>query len=174
VSFGLDGQEQWRVSQPLREIKASAGGQALMGVGRAPGSRIVHLDPASGAVIGEHTLPTPSWAIGLSADGRFSFAATKTQVFVYLEGTLLYAHAVPHESFASADINDGGEIVVGGKVAGGQTQLYLAGSVADTPWARQGQIDQQAYRPLVRFRPGGRNFVSVENGHLDSFVGEKN
>ena len=173
VSRGLDGAELWRTDAPLRETKASKNGNSLMGVRRGPGSHIVHIDQSTGALAGEHSLPTPVWAFGFSPSGDYSYAATKTHVYVYLDGTLLRTHQVPHEPLTTADVSDTGAIVVGGKSAG-VTQIYLADALADTPWKGTGTADAQAYRPYVRFRPGSLEFVSIEHGSLDSYTVQKN
>jgi hypothetical protein len=170
VAVSATGTQLWRVPVPLRQIKASANGQAVVGVRRRLGSTVVHINPATGAVVGEFVLPAPLWEIEVAPGGRFTLAATQTELFLFDAGQMVRRLALPMATFAKADVNDAGEVVVGGKSAGGATVVHLTGPAGTATFTETGSVDAQAYRPFVLFRPGRADFVVIRKEGLSSYT----
>jgi hypothetical protein len=170
VALSATGTELWRAPVPVRQLKASQNGQAVMGVRRRLGSTIVHINPATGAVIGEFVLPAPLWEIEVAPGGRFTLAATQAELFLFDAGQMVRRLPLPMTTFAKADVNDAGEVVAGGKTAAGATAVFLAGPAGTVAFTETGTVDAQAYRPYVVFRPGEADFVVIRKEGLSSYT----
>jgi hypothetical protein len=168
VAKNLSGAQLWASATPVRELRLSGDGSRLIGV-RKKGNVVVNLDAASGAIISEYTLPAPLWELGASRTGKRTFAATQTELFVFKDGVFERRIKPPMAFFASAEVNDLGELVIGGKQANYETRLFVRGPAGTDPWQATGGVDDQGYRPFLFFQPDSNGFFAVRKGGAASF-----
>jgi hypothetical protein len=163
------GSESWRVSTPVRELVASENGNVLFGVRRVTGSKVIQINPTNGAVLFEHVLPAPIWQLDVSPSGAYALAATKNKIYVYQNAQLVRTLSPAIATFATADVNDRGEVLVGGKTAAGVAVVQLIGPAGTQGWSELRDVDPQAYRPFVRFSPSSADFAVIRFGTLDFY-----
>jgi hypothetical protein len=169
VGRTFSGVESFRVGVPVRQLVAAESGNALWGVRRTTGSKVVRIDPANGAILFEHSLPEPIWALDVSPSGAYALAATKKTLYLYQGSQLLRTLSPGLVTFATADVNDRGEVLVGGKAASGATVVQLLGPVGTQSWSEAGSADSQAYRPFVRFSPTSADFAVIRVSSVDFY-----
>lgn len=169
VGRSFTGSENWRVSTPVRELMASENGNVLFGVRRVTGSKVIQINPANGAVLFEHVLPEPIWQLDVSPSGAYAIAATKKTIYVYQNAQLVRTISPAIATFATADVNDRGEVLVGGKTAAGVAVVQLIGPAGTQGWSELRDVDPQAYRPFVRFSPSSADFAVIRFGTLDFY-----
>lgn len=169
VARTFSGSESWRVSTPVKQLVAAENGSALFGVRRTTGSKVIQINPTNGAVLFEHVLPQPIWQLDVSPSGAYAIAATQKTIYLYQNAQLVRTLLPAIETFTTADVNDRGEVLVGGKTAAGVTVVQLLGPVGTQSWSEQRDVDQQAYRPFVRFSPLSADFAVIRAGTLDFY-----
>ena len=171
VATNHAGAVQWRKPVPLRDFIVAANGRTLVGVRDRTGSTLVHVDIQTGATTGEFDLPAPAWDLAASPSGVHTLAAVRNGVLQFANGAFVRRLKPGIAYFASADINDAGEIVLGAKLAGSQTQVMVIG-----PFGTQaaqlsgGAADDQGFRPFVLFAKGSPpGFFAVRKGGIASY-----
>jgi hypothetical protein len=155
----------------LRQFAVSSAGARLIGVRDERGSaKVVHVDLAAGTLTNGPSLPSPAYALGVAPGGRYSFAATRTRLYVFDGNTLARELTLPFTDFASADVNDQGEVIAGGATAS-NTVLFLSGSFGTQSFtSSSGASDNVALRPYVRFEKGRADFLAVRKEGLSRYT----
>lgn len=169
VARSFSGSENWRVSTPVRELVAADNGSVLFGVRRVVGSKVIQINPANGAVLFEHVLPEPIWQLDVSPSGAYAIAATKKTIYVYQNAQLVRTLSPAITTFSTADVNDRGEVLVGGKNAAGVAVVQLIGPAGTQGWSELRDVDPGAYRPFVRFSPTSADFAVIRFGTVDFY-----
>jgi len=164
------GVELWRKPIALRQLAASANGKLLVGLLDQPGSTVVHVSLADGSIVSTLTLGAPAYDIVAANSGEYTLAGTKQEVFVFRNGLLDRRVPVPARYFATADVNDQGEVVVGGIANDGRAVIFLNGRSGSLSSTTTLTTETHAYRPWVRFYPNGSNFGAVTNSALVSYA----
>ncbi len=166
------GAPAWSAPLALRDMVVATNGTALLGVRAEKGSsKVVRVNVANGAVTELGSLSEATWQLAIAPSGQYGVAATRHKLYVYKEGSLVRELALPTHYFASADINDQGEIVVGGATASGNTVLMVAGAAGTRPWVdATGLVDQVAARPYVKFQAGQPHFIAVRKEGLSRYT----
>ena len=165
------GTQVFAVPLALRQFAVSSAGTRLIGVRDERGTaKLVHVDLTTGSVTNGPSLPSAVYALGVAAGGRYSFAATRTGLSVFDGTTLARQITLPFTDFASADVNDNGEVVAGGATAN-NTVLSLSGSFGtQTFTSSSGASDKIAFRPYVRFEKGKADFIAVRKEGLSRYT----
>lgn len=172
VEYG--GAERWRIPRPLIEIALSHNGETLIGTYSEGGPRVVHVDVSDGSVTAPVELPSAPFALDVSPSGEYSLVALKNQVFFFQNGTQKRVLDLPMEYFTSSDMNDEGEMLIGGSNASGETLVQLVGESGTGSWLEEpGSVDRGAYRPHVRFRPSSSDFIVVRRSGVASYNTKK-
>lgn len=170
VCVSLSGVQRWRVPRPLIRMALSENGQTLVGAYANNGPKFVHISMTTGAVSAPVALPSAPYSLDVSPSGAFASVALKNRVLIFQNGAQKRGIDLPFAHFASSDLSDKGELLVGGADSAGRTLLQLIGDTGTGFWLEEpGPIDQGAYRPHVRFRPGGNDFVVVRASGLSSY-----
>ncbi|MEP7051031.1 MAG: hypothetical protein ABJB12_11790 [Pseudomonadota bacterium] len=172
ISLTHTGTVSWRIPLALRDLSVAFGGSALIGVRAQNGSsQIVRVNLANGSVTDLASLPTALWSLGIAPAGKYSIAATRIELSLFNDGALVRKQTLPMSYFASADVNDAGEVVVGGADAAGKTVLMVLGGPGTQSWVdATGVKDNIALRPYVRFKPGSADFVAVRKEGLSRYT----
>jgi len=171
VATDHTGVVKWRLPAPLRDFIIAANGRTLVGVRARSGSALVHVDIQTGAITGEYEVPAPVWDLAASPSGVHTLAAVRNGVLQFSNGAFVRRHKPGIAYFASADINDAGEIILGAKLAGAQTQVMVIGPFGTTPATLSaGAADDQGFRPFVLFAKGSPpGFFAVRKGGIASY-----
>lgn len=171
VAVDLAGHELWRKPFQLLDFAISEASAKLIGAYADGGPRVVHIDLPTGTTTSPFTPTSAPWAVEIAPDGEHSLLATKGRVATFRGGQLERDFALPFSAFASADIRDSGEVLIGGAGAGDQTFLLLLGpSVGMGQWlSPPGAPDVAAFRPFVEFSPRTPDFVAVQKAGLTRY-----
>lgn len=172
VALSHSGSEVFRIPLPLRQLAIASGGSTLIGVRAERGtSKVVHVDLSNAAVTESATLDRAIWSLAVAPGGAYSIAATKTRLYLFKNGVLEREMGLPMATFASADVNDKGEVIVGGATAANNTVLMVAGPAGTKAWVDStGAEDDIALRPYVRFEKGKVDFIAVRKEGLSRFT----
>jgi hypothetical protein len=171
VKTTASGVQLWRKPLRLRQLATSANGNLLVGLLDQPGtSTVVHVSLADGSVISQQALGAPAYDIVAARGGQYTLAATAREVFVFRNGSLHRRVSIPARYFATGDVNDQGEVVVGAIANDGRAVLFVNGAAGSTSSTTTLTAESHAYRPWVRFYPTGSNFGAVTNSALVSYA----
>jgi hypothetical protein len=175
VAVDFAGTELWRKDFQLLDFSMAATGTRVIGAYDAAPPRVVHIDVTSGSMSPEHEVQGAPWAVEISPDGSRSLVALKGEVHVFEDGEFQRRAILPMSTFATADILDTGEIVVGGADGQDNTFLLLLGPEPGMGiWlSDSGPRDPNARRPYVKFQEGSANFIAVEKDGLSSYHVER-
>jgi hypothetical protein len=170
VCLALDGTELWRLPMALRDFEVGLSGDRLIGVRTSGGSVVTHVHLTTGAVAGDVPLPHALWQLSVATGGRYSAAATKTDLFLFDEGMLVRQVPTGLAYVTFSDVNHQGLLVFGGAQASGETLLGMLDSTGGLAWSLPGASDQRGYRPYVAFKPGSSDFVAVRLEGLTTYT----
>lgn len=171
VCVTFDGTELWRSTFDLLDFQIAEAAPQLIGAYSDNGPQLVHIDLPTGSVIGPVALGSAPWAVEISPDGSKSLVAEKGRISVFVAGAPQRQIVLPMERFASADILNSGEIVVGGATPSKQSQLLLMGPEPGmgTWLSIPGPVDRGAFRPFVEFQGDSTDFIAVRKDGLVGF-----
>jgi hypothetical protein len=170
VKATLGGIETWRIPLALRHFEVSADGRRLIGVRVKPGSRIVHVDLATATVSADQALSSPASSVVAAPGGRFTLATSHGDLYLFSDGALVRRVPLAMSFFSFADLNDTGEVVVGGARADQTSKLLFLGADGTQGFTLAGGTDDRAYRPFVGFRAGTGHFFAVRKEGLTSYT----
>ncbi len=169
VRMSRDGSVVWTVPVALRQLILSDDGSTLMGMRNQPGSHVVHVDMASGAVLGEEDLAHPMRELHFSPNGARSVAATKTTTVSFASGMVTDRRTLPIAQLTSAAISDAGDVVVGGIDSAGTAVIRCDGPAGAIGWSVQLEPDDRAYRPYVTMARTAGGFYAITREALFSY-----
>lgn len=167
----FDGTELWRKTFDLLDFQIAEGAPKLIGAYSDNGPQLVHIDLPTGGVSGPVALGSPPWAVEISPNGSKSLVAEKGRITAFVGGMQQRQIILPMERFATADILNSGEMVVGGTTSSKQSQLLLLGPEPGMGnWLSiPGPVDRGAFRPFVEFQGDSTDFIAVRKDGLVSF-----
>jgi len=154
----LDGSELWSLEIEVQKLESAADRTIL--VPRYVPGRVIHL--LGSRQTSETRVDGLVWNLAVARGGRFSAATTQTALYVFENGDLRAEVRLPVAYANSLDVSDRGEALVGGQGAEGQGQVFLYDGRGAALWREEVAVDRDAYRPGVRFAPGGDGFVVLE------------
>jgi hypothetical protein len=165
VARALDGKELW--SAKLQVHKFESAGERTILVRRYVPGEVIHLD--KGQRVAEAKVEGVVWNLAISPDGRSSAATTRTILYLFRDGRQTGMARLPVSYANSLDVSDRGEALVGGQDPRAKGRILLYRSNGTPLWQGEGATDRGAYRPGVRFAPGGDRFLVLEERGLSSF-----
>jgi hypothetical protein len=165
VARRLDGTELWNANVDVQKLESAADLTILVPrftagqVTHFQGPRQISSTPVDGVV----------WNLAVAPGGRFSAATTKTALYVFQEGALAAEVRLPVAFANTLDVSDRGEVLVGGQGPRGEGSVLLYHWQGHLLWSEQVAIDRSAYRPDVRFAPGGDRFLVLERRGITAY-----
>lgn len=165
VARAFDGQELWSAKLPVHKFEAS-GDRAIVVRRYVPGE-VLHLD--RGQRLATAKVEGVVWNLAISPDGRFSAATTQTQLYVFRDGQPTATLRLPLAYANALDVSNRGEALVGGQGAKGEAMVLLYDAQGTLLWRGEAGQDRAAYRPGVRFAPGGERFLVIEQRGVSAY-----
>lgn len=159
----------WNAAIPLRQLLISDDGQTLVGMKNQAGSTVVHVDLATGTIIGETALTGAMRELHFSPDGKRSIAATATSVVAFSRGVVAERRSLALQYLTSAAITDAGDIISSGTDASGSAVIRCDGSMGSAGWFTQLGRDDHAYRPYVTVARSAGGFYAIAREGLYSY-----
>ncbi|MCP4549299.1 MAG: hypothetical protein GY835_22835, partial [bacterium] len=167
VKTEISGAEEWRLPTRVEKFEASRDGQRVI-VNHGEDTRtVLHYQDAT--QIGTASFETVVWNLAFSPSGKFSVATTQKEAHVFSEGQLTHSAALPVEYTISADISDRGEVIIGAQDTDHTGRLLLLDDAGEVAWLSNGDIDDHAFRPHVRFYQDEDHFIVLDNSGLTAF-----
>jgi hypothetical protein len=164
-AHALDGTELWSVRLQVHKFE-SAGERTILVRRYVPGE-VLHFD--RGQRLSEAKVEGVVWNLAISPDSHVSAATTRTALSVFRDGKLTARVRLPVAYANSVAVSDRGEVLVGGQDAKGAASILLYDLQGDLLWSGSGGQDSAAYRPSVRFFPGGDRFLVIERQGLTAY-----
>lgn len=158
VARTFEGQELWSTKLPVHKFE-TAGDRAIVVRRYVPGE-VLHLD--RGQRVSAAKVEGVVWNLAISPHGHVSAATTQTQLYVFRDGQPTATLRLPLAYANTLDISDRGETLVGGQGAKGEAMVLLYDAKGTLLWRGAAGTDRAAYRPGVRFAPGGERFIVIE------------
>ena len=130
---------------------------------------VTHVE--NGVASPPYTPDATVWDVKLAPGGRFSSfsQATPGRITLFDAGRWLRARALPLEYVNTFDVNDSGDVVVGGQDAEGRAHVLILDANLDVQFTCAGGPDDGAYSPSVRFTRDGRRAIALFNDRLTVF-----
>lgn len=168
VKTTLSGTELWRVPIRVRKMEISPDAVHTL-VNSAYNSSEIHLFKEE-VELASDDLGGPVWNIAISPDGRFAAATTQTRLHIYADGGLVQKIELGVEYAVSIDVNNRGEVLVGGQKAGHTAATVLYDRNGVLLWQESAGTDDSAWRPEVRFDAPGDHYVVRYRDRLASYT----
>lgn len=170
VTTTHSGVELWRRELALRDFTVSHDGARLIGVLRAPGSHVVHVNLSDGTVSDPLPLASALWDLAAAPGGAYTAATIRERAYVFRNGNLSRQVPTPAYWPATVDVNDAGELILGGHRAPDHTHVvFLSGPLGTGSWQQDFGADGSAFKPFVRFDRTGRRFLAITRDAVTSF-----
>ncbi len=157
VKSTFQGVEEWRTPEMVRKFEISKNGDRII-VNSAADSAIVYHYTGS-TLTGTDSVDAPVWNLAISPGGKYSAAASQTKLQVYVDAQRESRVSLPVTYTVSLDINDLGEVLVGGQDSDFTSHVLMYDPVGNLLWEEKSVTDNNAWRPEVRFNPGGDTYV---------------
>ncbi|HEX6862430.1 MAG TPA: calcium-binding protein, partial [Thermoanaerobaculia bacterium] len=165
IARRLDGTVLWNAPVDVHKLESAADRTIL--VPRYVPGRVIHLLGATQTSI--TNVDGVVWNLAMAPGGRFSAATTQTALYVFRDGELTAEIRLPVTYANSLAISDRGEALVGSQGAEGEGRAFLYHWQGNLLWEDAAATDRDAYRPAVRFAPGGDRFLLIEQRGLTAY-----
>ncbi|HEX7185628.1 MAG TPA: calcium-binding protein [Thermoanaerobaculia bacterium] len=165
IARRLDGTVLWSAAIDVHKLESAADRTIL--VPRYVPGRVVHLLGATQTSTAN--VDGVVWNLAIAPGGRYSAATTQTALYVFRDGELTAEVRLPAAYANSLDISDRGEVLVGSQGQEGEGRVFLYHWQGNLLWEDAAATDRDAYRPAVRFAPGGDRFLLVEQRGLTAY-----
>lgn len=166
VARTLAGKELWTLE--LQAHKLEAAGERVIAVRRYVPGEVLHLE--HGRRLSSAKVDGVVWNLAISKSGRFSAATTQTRLYVFSDGQLVASARLPAAYINTLDVSDRGEVLAGTQDAKGEAAVGLYDAHGGLLWSTGVGRDRAAYRPGVRFAPGGERFVVIDSRGLTAYA----
>jgi hypothetical protein len=171
VKTTLTGTELWRTPVRIRKFKISADGVHSIINSAHTSNRIHHYKEST--EIGTDTFDHPIWNLAISPGGRYSAATSQTELHIYADGITQHTIKLAVDYAVSVDVNDKGEVLVGGQAADHAGYVVLYDQGGSLLWEDRSGQDNNAWRPEVRFDSTGDHYVVRHKDRLSSYTIER-
>jgi hypothetical protein len=151
------GKEEWQIPLAVRKFEISAEGTMIIINSASDSKRVLHYKDNSRT--GEDIFLTPVWNLAISADGVYSAATSQVELRMYYNGKTEKKIRLPVFYAVSLDINEKGEVLVGGQDENFTSHVMMYSKAGVLLWEEKSIVDANAWRPEVRFTPGGETFI---------------
>ncbi|NOQ47252.1 MAG: hypothetical protein GQ559_11395 [Desulfobulbaceae bacterium] len=167
VKTTLAGTELWRTPVPVRKIKISEDGVYSIINSAYASNRILHYKESTG--MGTDTFDGPVWNLAISPGGRYAAATSQTELHIYADGLIQHATKLAVEFAVSVDVNDRGEVLVGGQAMDHAAYVALYDQGGSLLWEDRSGPDNNAWRPEVKFDTAGDHYLVRHKDRLVSY-----
>jgi WD40 repeat protein len=151
------GVEQWRTPVKMRLFEISGNGDRIIVNSAADSAVVYHY--TENIKTGSDSLDEPVWNIAISPSGTYSAATSKKELHVYEAGLRQSRISLPVAYAVSLDVNDNGEVLVGGQDDDFTSHVLMYDPAGNLLWEETSVTDNNAWRPGVHFNPGGDTYV---------------
>lgn len=171
VKTTLSGTELWRIPIKLRKLTISSDAVYSL-VNSAHSSSKIHYFKDD-TELGSDDLGGPVWNLAISPSGRHAAASTQARLHLYADGSRRAAIDLNLEYTVSIDVNDKGEVLVGGQTKDHAAHVALYSVDGALLWQENSGTDTNAWRPEVRFDATGDHYLVRYKDRLASYMIER-
>ncbi len=171
VKTTLSGTELWRIPIKLRKLTISSDAAYSLINSAHTSSKIHYLKDDT--ELGSDDLGSPVWNLALSPNGRHAGASTQSRLHLYADGSRRAAIDLNLEYAVSIDVNNKGEVLVGGQAKDHAAHVALYGEDGALLWEESSGTDTSAWRPEVRFDATGDHYLVRYKDRLASYMIER-
>jgi cysteine-rich repeat protein len=146
--FRLNGELVWTAPVEVDAYQVSFDGSRIIAVPRGNRESVINLE--NDMIIGTTELPGVNWDIAVSPSGEYSVATSVDTVRLMQDGLEMFALALLRWT-PTVDVSDAGDVVVGVADEDHMGHAWLLDSEGNLLWETETGIDNNGWRPWVRF-----------------------
>jgi hypothetical protein len=171
VKTTLSGKELWRIPIKVRKLTISSDAVYSLVNSAYTSSKIHYLK--NDTELGSDDLGGSVWNLTISPGGRRAAASTQARLHFYADGSRRASIDLNLEYTVSIDVNDRGEVLVGGQTKEHAASLALYRENGALLWKASSGKETSAWRPEVRFATDGDHFLVRYKDRLASYMIER-
>ncbi len=172
IKTTLAGSELWRTPVRIRKVRISRDGTYSL-INSAHTSETI-LYYKEDQLIGTDNFDGPVWNLAISPEGRYTVATSQNALRLYESGQRQYEVKLDLAFTVSVDVNERGEVLVGGQAKDHSAYVMLYDHTGLQLWQTQAAPDDNAWRPEVRFDPTGDRCLVRYKDRLAAYQIERN